>query len=136
MCRQLVEILHREMRDLTIRAGVSQAVYDGTLEAAEDSDLWFWLDEVLKGAYKRAYDVWKLHSPGKWAYYEMMEAETMTELQLLRSRLKELERTWRENGFKRKRKRNEAGKDQGEGHTGSSLAEGGNGQADTPGMVL
>jgi len=94
------------MRELTLKAGVSPEVYEGLMVEVEDvGDLWGWLEDIFKTSYKRVHDVWRLHPPARWAYYDMIEADTLNEYVLLQSRLRELERVWRESGFKKKKRK-------------------------------
>lgn len=97
----LIKLLHEEMQELTVRAGVDDAIYNAVVDfdhTVPDSELHMlstWLQELRDGAYAETEKIWKLHPPKKWGYYFMMEGHDMKEMQLLQACFKSLRDAWR-----------------------------------------
>lgn len=92
----LIQWLHEEMRDLTLRAGVPDTVYDGIFKSLPDeNDLYAWLQSLRDTEYATVEKYWNLHRPEKWARYEALGPSVLKEWQLLQKAYKALRDAWR-----------------------------------------
>lgn len=96
---QMIKLLHDEMEQLTIDAGVSPEIYEAIVKYDDDvdhDDLWAlhnWLDLVFD-LYLEVRKVWLLHPKRRWDYYYSL-GEELKEMRLLNSKRKKLNEAWK-----------------------------------------
>lgn len=108
---QLVRLLHDEMKQLTVDAGVSPEIYEAVLQYDDTTPdveleaLHTWLQVIFEGAYQAVVKVWRLHPRNRWEYYYRM-GEELTEVKLLNKVRRRLYEEWKKpyyvDGHKRR----------------------------------
>lgn len=107
---QIIQMMHNEMRDLTLESGVSVEKYERVLEhASEASDedireLERWLRDLYDGVYSLAYKVKSRHSNATWDRFKSYGFTTLAEVVLLKQTLRDLKHKWRKPYYVRHRK--------------------------------
>jgi ribosomal protein S6 len=95
-----LEALHKEMRELTLGAGVKPEVYDifcvidPGISEEEIQEKWLFLNEVRKTAYQSVLEIWRLLPPEVWQRYKEFLETGLREQRLLKERQKVLRFIW------------------------------------------
>lgn len=98
---QVIQMLHTEMRPLTLEAGVSVSKYERLIlnvSQASDKDmrgLENWLRDVYDTTYSAACKVKDRHKQETWDRMKNFGFTSMTEVELLKKTLKALKEQWR-----------------------------------------
>jgi len=107
---QVIQMMHSEMKPLTLEAGVSVEKYERILEhvsEASDEDIRFlegWLRDIYDGAYSLADKVKSRHTDITWKRFQEFGFTTLTEVVLLKEMLRGLKHKWRKPYHVRKPK--------------------------------
>lgn len=107
MTIQLVMLLHEEMKFLTLKAGVTEEVYNsiirGDLDGEDIAGLYGWLKGIREIQFQNAFAIWDLHPISRWTLFETLEEHGLTEMKLLKIALIKLKQAWKKP-FKVKKK--------------------------------
>lgn len=98
---QSIEKLVKEMREITLAAGVPEATFNQILEVdmnltVEDLENRLnFLEQVWRDEYWQVLDIWRLLPPAIWARYQDFGETRLREQKLLREARKKLRKAWR-----------------------------------------
>ena len=96
----MIKLLHQDMEQLTVDAGISPELYMSIIEHDDNTTdveleaLHTWLQILYEGPFAAVAKVWKLHPVSRWNYYFRM-GEELTEIRLLRKARSLLNEAWK-----------------------------------------